>query len=179
LREHTSDSVFRDVRIHATDVDGSFGPQIVDGVFSEQEVKQIPYPIRYRCFQVTEQPGRVQVVDEIRAKMSFSRHDLLSPAPPRDDFHWIVCTNVLSHCDEMERRQVLRMFHGAMRPGGLLALASTSNTLESMETLFEPISRRAPIYRRLDAPESVRRHVDSPHAPAACVPNESWRLSRT
>jgi len=173
LRERMSDYVFRNVRIHATDVDPQFGPQIASGIFAEQEVKRIPYPIRYRYFQVTDQRGQVQVVDELRAKVSFAHHDLLSLAPPREDFSLIVCKNVLLHFDEVERRQVLRMFHRAMRPGGLLATEHTQKMPESLDSLFEPISSYAQIYRRLDAAESVLTHVDGPHAPGLRSPRES------
>ena len=118
FRERMSDYVFRNVRIHATDVDPQFGPQIAAGVYAEQEVKRIPYPIRYRYFQVADEPGYVQVVPEIRAKVSFCKHDLLCLTPPREDFSLVVCKNVLLHFDEARRGQVYRMFHRALRPQG-------------------------------------------------------------
>lgn len=175
LRERMSDFVFHNVRILATDVDGQFGRNIGDGVYAEQEVKRIPYPIRYRYFQVTDQPGTAQVVDEIRERVSFARHDLLSLVPPREDFSLIVCKNVLLHFDETERRQVLRMFHGAMRPGGLLATEHTQKMPESLGGLFEPVSSCAQIFRRLDLPESVHPHIDGPHAPASPTKREVFR----
>ena len=172
LREQMPDRVFRSVRIHATDVDPRFGPQIVDGMYPEQDVKRIPYPIRYRSFQVTDKPGYVQAVDELRSKVSFARHDLLSLVPPRDDFNLIVCRNVMLDFDETERRQVLRMFHQAMCPAGFLAAEHTQAMPEGVESLFEPISSHARVYRRLDAPESVRAHVDGPHVTGVRVPKE-------
>ena len=175
LREQMPDHIFRTVRIYATDVDLRLGPQIAEGVYPEQEIKQIPYPIRYRCFQVTDRPGYAQVVDELRSKVSFARHDLLSLVPPREDFSLIVCRDVLARFDETERRQVLRMFHRAMRPGGFLAAEHVRETAESPDSLFEPISSHAQIYRRLDASGSVHTHVDGPHAPGVRVPTESQK----
>ena len=163
LREKMPDFMFDNVRIHATDIDGQFGPQIAAGLYPEQEVKRIPYVFRYRYFQVTDEPGYVQVVDEIRSKVSFARHDLLSLAPPRDDFSLIVCKNVLLHFDAAERRQVFRMFHGAMRVGGLLATEQTQKMPEGFAGLFEPLSSCAQVYRRLDAPEQMRAHIDGSH----------------
>jgi chemotaxis protein methyltransferase CheR len=173
LREQMSDGIFRTVRICGTDVDPRFGPQVSEGMYAEQDVKRIPYPIRYRCFQVTDKPGYVQVVDELRAKLSFARHDLLSLMPPREDFSVIVCRNILPAFDETERRQVFRMFHQAMRPGGFLATEHAQRTPESLDSLFEPISSHVQVYRRLDTPQSVRAHVDGPHAPGVRVPKES------
>jgi chemotaxis protein methyltransferase CheR len=163
LRERMSDYVFRNVRIHATDVDPQFGPQIAAGVYAEQEVKRIPYPIRYRYFQVADEPGYVQVVPEIRAKVSFCKHDLLCLTPPREDFSLVVCKNVLPHFDEARRGQVYRMFHRALRPQGLLATEHTQILPEESDSLFEPVVGYAKVYRRRDGGENVRAHIDGSH----------------
>ena len=176
LREQMTDQVFRKVRICATDIDPQFGPRIAAGIYAEHEVKRIPYPIRYRYFQVTDEPGCVQVVDDIRDKVSFARHDLLSLAPPRDDFSLIVCKNVLLDFDELERRQAFAMFHRALLAGGFLATEHTQQMPEGMELLFEPISSYAQVYRRLDATDRFRSHVDGPHAPGVRVPREMQRV---
>lgn len=163
LREQMSDDDFRSVRIHATDIDPRLGPQITEGMYLEQEIKRIPYPIRYRYFQVTDKPGYVQVVDEIRSKVSFARHDLLSLVPPREDYGLIVCRNALSHFDETERRQVFRMFHQAMRPGGLLATEQPQKTAEGLNQLFEPVATCSQVYRRVDAAEATHTHFNGSH----------------
>jgi chemotaxis protein methyltransferase CheR len=163
LRERMSEYVFRNVRIHATDVEAQFGPHIAAGIYAEQEVKRIPDSLRSRYFRAAEQPGYVQVVDEIRAKVSFTEHDLLSLKPPREDFSLIVCKNVLLHFQEAQRHQVLRMFHRSMRPGGLFATEHTQKMPESLGSLFEPIAGHAQVFRRVDAIESVRSHIDGSH----------------
>ena len=175
LRERMSDFVFRNVRILATDVEPQFGPRVAAGIYAEQEVKRIPYPIRYRYFQMASEPGYVQVIPEIRAKVSFAEHDLLSLTPPREDFSLIVCKNVLLHFDEGQRRRVFRMFHGALRPDGLLATEHTQKLPDRMDALFEPAVGYAQVFRRLDAPELVRK-LDGSHAPRAHAPEESRSL---
>jgi chemotaxis protein methyltransferase CheR len=175
LRERMSDFIFRNVRILASDVDPQFGPHIAAGVYAEQEVKRIPYLMRYRYFQTTDEPGYVQVVPEIRAKVSFVEHDLLSMTPPREDFSLIVCKNVLLHFDEARRNQVLHMFHRALRPGGLLATEHTQRLPDRMDSLFEQVVGHAKVYRRLDSAEIARKHIDGPHVPGIYAPKESWR----
>jgi len=172
LREQMTDQVFRKVRICATDIDSQFGPRIAAGIYAEHEVKRIPHPIRCSCFQVADEPGCVQVVDDLRDKVSFAWHDLLSFEPPRNGFNLIVCKNVLVDFDEMERRQVFQMFHRAMLPGGFLATEHTQKMPEGVESLFEPISSYAQVYRRLDAADYSRSHVDGPHSPGVRVPRE-------
>ena len=163
LRERMSDFVFRNVHIHATDVEGQFGPRIAAGVYAEQEVKRIPGPLRERYFQAAREAGYVQVADELRRKVTFARHDLLSLKPPREDFSLIVCKNVLLHFDEAQRLAVFRMFHGALRAGGLLATEHTQKMPEALGRLFEPVSSFTQVYRRLDG-RHVAQHASAPHA---------------
>ncbi len=150
LRERMSNFVFRNVHIHATDVAPQFGPRITAGVYAEQEVKRIPAAVRDRYFHPAPEPGYVQVADELRQKVSFIQNDLLRLRPPREDFSLIVCKNVLLHFDEAQRLDVIRMFHGALRPGGLLATEHTQKMPELLGSLFEPIVSFAQVYRRLD-----------------------------
>jgi chemotaxis protein methyltransferase CheR len=163
LRERMSNFVFRNVRIHATDVEPQFGPHIAAGVYAEQEVKRIPAAIRDRYFRPAANSGHVQVVAEIREKVTFAQHDLLKRNPPREDFSLIVCKNVLLHFDQVQRVEVLRMFHRALRPGGMLATEHTQKLPESLSDLFETVAAHAQVHRRLDAPEGRHTHIDGPH----------------
>jgi chemotaxis protein methyltransferase CheR len=160
LRERMSDYVFRNVRIHATDVEAQFGAQIAAGIYAEEEVSRMPAAIRQRYFQAADKPGFVQVTDEIRAKVSFAEHDLLSGAPPREDFSLVVCKNVLLHFDMAQRRQVFRMFHHSLRVGGLLATEHTQKLPEDLATLFEPVASYVQIFRRLEAPKNGYEYLD-------------------
>ena len=92
--------------------------------------------------QPAARPGRVRVVNEIRAKVSFARHDLLSLAPLREDFSLVVCQNVLLHFNEAERRR-LQMFHRSMRPGGLLVMEHT----QKLPDTLAPFSSKSPVAR--------------------------------
>ena len=165
LRERMSDFLFRNVRIHATDVQRQFGPQIAAGIYAEQEVKRIPAAIRERYFRPAGESGHVEVVAEIREKVTFAEHDLLGLNPPREDFSLIVCKNVLLHFDQAQRVEVLRMFHRALRPEGLLATEHTQKLPESLSGLFETVAAHAQVHRRLDAPEGLHTHIDGPHTP--------------
>jgi chemotaxis protein methyltransferase CheR len=161
LREKMSDYVFHNVRIHATDVDRQFGPQITSGIYAQQEVQRIPPPIRERYFRPAMDPGRVQVTEEIRAKVSFSEHDLLSLTPPREDFSLIICKNVLLHFDEAQRLDVFRMFHRALRPGGLLATEHTQKIPAAVVPLFQQAVSNAQIYRKIEIPSALERDPSS------------------
>jgi chemotaxis protein methyltransferase CheR len=150
LRERMSQFLFRNVRIHATDVDGQFGSQVVSGVFPEEQLRRIPPHFLRRYFRQTDQQGWLQVVAEVRSRIDFSRHDLLSLTPIRQDLSLIVCKNVLLHFDEHQRCDVLRMFHGALRKDGLLVMEHTQKVPRALQPLLQQAAPHAQVYRRID-----------------------------
>ena len=163
LRERMSEFLFRNVRILATDVEPQFGPQISSGVYSDREVQRIPAPLRQRYFRPAAEPGCVQVIDEIRQRVTFAEHDLLRQAPPREDFSLIVCKNVLLHFDEVRRRQVLQVFHQSLRTDGLLATEHTQKMPASLAAYFETVSSYAQIHRRLETSDDTLTFIDGSH----------------
>jgi chemotaxis protein methyltransferase CheR len=119
-------------------------------------------------------PGFVEIVPELRAKVAFSQHDLLSLVPIREGLSLIVCKNVLLHFDESQRISVLRMFHQALQPGGTLVMEHTQKLPDMLAPFFQQVAPYAQVYRRLEpafvehqAEENVphrhgRRRVDVP-----------------
>ena len=165
LREQMSDQIFRNVRIHATDVDRAVRPANRRGDLSRsRKSSEFRIPFRYRYFQVTDEPGYVQVVDEIRARCRSPGTICFRWRRRADDFSLIVCKNVLLHFDEAERRQVFRMFHGAMRAGGLLATEQTQKMPEGFEGLFEPLRVMPRCIAVWMSPTISRAHIDGSHA---------------
>jgi len=175
LRERMSDYIFRNVRIHATDIDSSFAAQVTTGVFAEAEVKRVPPKILEKYFRpagkkgdsplLCEAPcgpfrqkgtvpffpdGFVEIVPELRAKVTFSHHDLLSLRPVREGLSMIVCKNVLLHFDEAQRIQVLQMFHQALQPGGTLVMENTQKLPETLAPFFRQVAPHAQVYRKVE-----------------------------
>jgi chemotaxis protein methyltransferase CheR len=150
LREQMSDYVFRNVHIHATDIDSSFAGQVAAGVFAETEVKRVPPEIFQKYFRSAARPGFVEVVPELRAKVAFSHRDLLSLRPIREGLSLIVCKNVLLHFDETQRIDVLQMFHRALQPGGILVMERTQKLPETLATRFRQVAPYAQVFRKLD-----------------------------
>ena len=150
LRERMSDYVFRNLHIQATDIDSSFAAAVSSGVFPEQEVKRVPPEILQKYFRPAA-PGFVEVVPELRAKVAFSRHDLLSLRPIQEGLSLIVCKNVLLHLAESQRIEVLRMFHQALQPGGILAMEHTQKMADALAPLFRQVATHAQVFRKLDA----------------------------
>ena len=99
LRENMTHFLFRNVRIHATDIDtcDRFGPIITKGIYPEGEIKRIPSMIKRKYFTKADEPGYYRIDDEIRSSVEFTRHNLLSLKPIRGGVNLIVCKNVLLH----------------------------------------------------------------------------------
>jgi len=154
LRESMSRMLFRNVRIYATDIDtcDQFGRIITEGIYPEGEIKRMPRQIREKYFVETDPPGGHRLVDEIRARVSFVKHDLLSLEPVRTGFSLIVCKNVLLHFNAQQRVNVIRMFHSALRDGGFLVTEQTQKLPRENKDGFEPIITAGQIFKKVEFP---------------------------
>jgi chemotaxis protein methyltransferase CheR len=144
---------FNNLRLHATDLDecGQFEEIIRAGVYSEQEIERIPVEYRKAYFEPAGTPGYLRVVERVRSRIQFERHDLLSLKPVGEAFSLILCKNVLLHFSEPQRVAVLRMFHQALTSGGLLALEQTQKLPGELSRLFERIAADSQVFRKVDA----------------------------
>jgi chemotaxis protein methyltransferase CheR len=170
LRERMSEMLFRNVRIHATDLETQFRAQVISGIFPEEELRRVPAELFQRYFQPADGapgipgPGRFQVVNEVRSRIEFSQHDLLSLAPVRQDLSLIICKNVLLHFNERQRCDVLRMFHGALRKDGLLVMEHTQKVPEALRPLLEQVAPHAQVYRKIEVPAANVCRLDKGEA---------------
>jgi len=149
LRENMG-MIFRNVKIHATDIDNSnlFGDIISRGVYPREQVQRIPKDIFEKYFSPADEPGHFILSEEIRKSVSFTKHDLLDLQPIRKGLNLILCKNVLLHFQESERIEVIRMFHDALE-GGYLAMEQTQKMPEELEEYFEPVVSNAQLYRKV------------------------------
>lgn len=151
LYESMGRMYFRNVRILATDIDQSnlFGDIIKNGSYPEQLIQRIPKLIFEKYFAPAEQEGHFQLNQEIRNSVRFEKHDLLSLKPPGTGFGLIVCKNVLLHFSEMERIEVLRMFHESLAEGGFFVMEQTQKLPAEMENFFEPVVTHSKLYKKI------------------------------
>ncbi len=151
LRENMGYFQFRNVTIHATDIDGSnlFADTIAQGIYQNEEVKRIPQDIFAKYFNPIAGNGSYRVVDEIRKSVTFQKHDLLSLKPVREGFGLILCKNVLLHFKEEERIEVLTMFHRVLDTGGFLATEHTQKMPGKLHGLFEQAAPNAQLWKKV------------------------------
>jgi len=152
LRENMGKFLFRNVKIHATDIDeADFGTTIRMGEYPLEQLKRIPPEVREKYFRANGRPDTMIISDEMKAAVSFRRHDLLTLQPVRTNFGLIVCKNVLLHFKEEQRVEVIKMFHECLSDEGFLALEQTQKLPPELAGLFEPVVNNAQLFRKVRA----------------------------
>lgn len=150
FKENMGSMIFRNVKIHATDIDegNQFEGIISKGIYPEEQVKRIPADIFSKYFKQDDNQGHYRIIDEIRKSVAYRKHDLLSLEPVRKDFGLVVCKNVLLHLQEAERVNVIKMFHQALSNDGFFATEQTQKMPRQAAGLFEPLILNAQVYRK-------------------------------
>lgn len=151
LRENMGQMIFRNLKIHATDIDESnlFGDIIGEGTYPEVQVKRIPADLLAKYFELNGNPGHFRIIEEIRRCVSYQKHDLLSLKPIRKDLALIMCKNVLLHFKETERIKVIKMFYDALAEDGFFVTEQTQKMPRQVAGLFEPVVLNAQLYRKV------------------------------
>jgi chemotaxis protein methyltransferase CheR len=151
LAEKMGYFAFKNLRIHATDLDGSnlFGSIICTGIYQEEEVKRMPGELREKYFRPEEKPGHFRISENLRNRVLFRKHDLLSLDPIGDGLSLVLCKNVLLHFQPEQRVQVIEMFHASLAPGGYFATEQTQKMPGQVAHLFQQVTAEAQVFRKV------------------------------
>ncbi len=148
---------FNNLRIDATDVEntGQFARMIEAGIYTKEELSRLPEGVLEQYFDPDDHPDSFRVIDKIRQRVAFQRHDLLSFQEIGQGYSLVLCKNVLLHFQPSERIAVLKMFHRALAPGGLFASELTQEMPPELAPLFQRAVPNAPVYRKLERAKCV------------------------
>ncbi|WLI09025.1 chemotaxis protein CheB [Pseudomonas sp. FP597] len=147
------------MQIFATDIDERAITHGRNGVYPEAIITDVP-PSRLRQYFAKEKNQHYRVRKEIREKVLFAKHSLLAD-PPFSQIDLIVCRNLLIYLDREVQRDILQLFHFALRPGGYLFLGS-SESADGCLDLFVPVDKRNRIFRVRAGSSAVRRAPTMP-----------------
>jgi chemotaxis protein methyltransferase CheR len=152
LAERMSSHAFQNVRIDATDVEetGQFARMIEAGLYPRDELSRLPDGILEKYFEPNGKPGYLRVIDNVRQRVAFQRHDLLSLEEIGHGYSLVLCKNVLLHFQPTERVEVFRMFHRALAPGALLATERTQEMPQELASLFRQVIPDTPLFRKVE-----------------------------
>lgn len=151
LRENMGNMIFRNVKIFATDIDGSnlFQKIIESGEYPRDQLDRIPRDIFYKYFTPVDGTDKYKISEEMKKSIMFTRHDLLTLKPVAHDFGLIMCKNVLLHFKYEERIEVIKMFHDNLIDGGYFVSEQTQKMPAELNNYFEQIVPNAQIYRKI------------------------------
>jgi len=133
------------IQIFGTDVSETALQQARAGVYSASAVQDVSSERLQRFF--TKQNGEYRVAKSIRDLCLFARQDVTHD-PPFSRLDLISCRNLLIYLDSVAQQRVLRTFHYALHPEGMLVFGPAESIGPSSD-LFEQVDKRFRVYRRL------------------------------
>lgn len=123
-----------DYGILATDIDEQAIARAICGQYPATAAQQIPEDYRARFLQSG--PKGMELVAELRRRVTFQRHDLLRDVYPRN-LDLIICRNVMIYFTDDVKEKLYRSFADSLRPGGILFVGSTEQMFRAKEYGFK------------------------------------------
>ena len=153
LAEKMGNFAFKNLRIDATDYDSAnnFGDIVNKAVYHYDELKRMPEELFIKYFEPNGTPDHFRVIEKLRNQIYFQYHDLLSLKPIGTDYSLIICKNVLLHFPYEQRIEVMKMFHGALSPGGYFTSEHTQKLPKEVSHMFEQVVPDAQLFRKIEA----------------------------
>lgn len=145
-------------QIFATDIDEPAIAQARAGSYLGSISADVPGDLLRRYFK--QEGGRYQIVKSVRERILFAAHSLLRD-PPFSHLDLISCRNVLIYLDRAVQRQVLELFHFALRAGGYLFLG-TAESADTADDLFTIVDKKSRLYRARTVLNRVKPPVAFP-----------------
>jgi two-component system CheB/CheR fusion protein len=149
-----------DVRIYATDIDDDALATARAGLYSREQIEDVPSRLRERYFQPEGKMYRI--AREVRKWCIFGHHDLTQDVP-LSHIDLLVCRNVLIYFTTALQDRILPRFHYALRPNGYLFLGRAESMLARSQR-FQPIDPKWRIFRH-----ETPTHGEAPTEPLVAI----------
>ncbi len=127
-----------DTRILATDLSTRVLQQAIAGVYTADQLKDLPQQWKRRFFKVCAGGTQYQVTSELKNEVIYRQFNLMSPFPFRKKMHTVFLRNVMIYFDDKTKQEVIRKVYDVMEPGGYLFIGTTE-TLDRSSTPFQII----------------------------------------
>jgi len=150
--------------VHGTDILEDKLEIAKRGIYSQEKVEKVDDGLKEKYFEnisvIARRPAKRAdeaissrnthhaIRNTIKIMTRFKKLDLVRPK----EFHgfdMIVCRNVLIYFQRRLQEQVIKYFHKALRPGGILWLGKSESLSKESDSLFEPVYKRERIFRKL------------------------------
>jgi two-component system, chemotaxis family, CheB/CheR fusion protein len=146
-----------DAAVIATDVDELALGMARRGTYGAESLVEMPASRASEMFEPEDENGSFRVVDSLRKRVVFERHDLAAAqsSPAGGPFHLVSCRNVLIYFARPLQDRAMKLLVDSVMPGGVLVLGEAEWPGASLGSL-DVLDRRAKIFRRRPAEEVGR-----------------------
>ena len=141
------------LQIFATDVDEQALEVARRGIYPEGISADVS-PERLARFFTRVDESAWQISKQVRETVTFAVQNLITDAP-FSKMDLISCRNILIYLEPEMQKKIITLLHFALKEGGYLFLGP-SETVGRQTDLFEPVSKKWRIYRRI-GPGRARR----------------------
>lgn len=123
-------------QVFASDLDDANLAKARQGMFNLGSLSELSQERLSRFFHKVN--GHYQIIDELRERILFARHNVLSD-PPFSNQDIVSCRNMLIYFTPAQQERVIAAIHFALRDGGALLLGK-SEGLGTKDSLFRAVS---------------------------------------
>ena len=127
-----------DTKILATDISTKVLRQAMAGVYSAEQLKNLPEQWKRHFFKPTAGGTQYKVTDELKQEVIFRQFNLMDRIPFKRKMHTIFLRNVMIYFDEKTKQELVQRIYDVLEPGGYLFIGTTE-TLNRNTTPFEII----------------------------------------
>lgn len=127
-----------DKKILATDISTKVLQQAMLGIYSAEQLKNLPEQWKRHFFKSVAGGSQYQVTDELKREVIFRQFNLMDPLPFKKKLHTVFLRNVMIYFDDNTKRDLVQRVYDAMVPGGYFFIGTTE-TIDRNSTPFQII----------------------------------------
>lgn len=135
----------RELLITGTDLNPEALQIAQDGIYSAKAFKEMSVALRERYF--VPKGADFEVCPALRTSVRFERRDILTGAPTAE-LDLVSCRNLLIYMKSALQDQLIKSFHQALTPKGLLFIGQSESLSFVGNSLFSPIDHYHRLFRR-------------------------------
>ena len=134
-----------DKRILATDLSTGVLQQALVGVYTAEQLKNLPEQWKRHFFKPIAGGTQYKVKDELKKEVIFRQFNLMSPFPFKRKMHVVFLRNVMIYFDDATKRELVKKVYNLLEPGGYLFIGTT----ETLDRSWVPFQLVKPsIFRK-------------------------------
>jgi len=127
-----------DTKVLATDISTKALKQAMAGVYSADQMKNIPEQWKRHFFISRAGGSQYEVKQDLKDEVIFRQFNLMDPFPFKRKMHTIFLRNVMIYFDAMTKQELLQKVYDCLEPGGYLFIGMTE-TLDRNQVPFQII----------------------------------------